>query len=103
MHPIKIPQTNHTFTRPESMTEEECFDMPVVAGRREDGWPEIISVWQLTPEEIEHISKTGKIYLGVVAAGIPPMWLSVVEPTFPVMPEPESKVVGFNSGDIIKN
>lgn len=103
MRPIKVPETNHTFTRPSTMTEDECFDMPVIAGKRDDGYPEIVSVWELTDEEIEHICKTKRLYHGTLGAGIPPMWISVFQPKFPVMPETKGNVIGMNRQDIINN
>ena len=58
MKPIETETTNAVYTL------EGCNDLPVTKYTNVDNKEEgVESCWQLTPEEIETVTKTGKIYL----------------------------------------
>jgi hypothetical protein len=38
-------------------------------------WPQVISCWEVSPEEFEEIKRTRKIWLRVVGEGMPPVSL----------------------------
>lgn len=78
--PTDFPQANFTFTTPVNMTKEQCGDLPVYKGIDTHGSPIIISCWQLSPEELEAIKTTGKVYLTVVGEGTPPIGIQVLPP-----------------------
>ena len=75
MEPIKFNGQNMTFTKPKNMSEEECGDLPVFSNGNQ-----IISCWKLSREEIEHVTNTGRIYLGVMGVAQPPVYLTTFEP-----------------------
>lgn len=56
---------------------EGCHDLPVTkyinANNGEEG---IESVWELTPDEIKQIQETGKVYLYIQGAAVPPVLLT---------------------------
>lgn len=70
MKPIQTPQTNITFKG------EGCADLPAMACHDNEGNNYIISVWELTQEELEIINKTGLVYLSVMGTQTPPVFLS---------------------------
>jgi hypothetical protein len=52
---------------------ENCVGLPCTVMPCENGIPYWESCWQLTPEEIEQIAATGRVYIGVLAIGHPPI------------------------------
>lgn len=80
MQPIKFPQQNFVFTKPEGWTEEECKDLPAYKGKDGNGLPVIISKWGLTTEEIAKINETGAVYLIIVGDITPPASLHIDSP-----------------------
>lgn len=48
------------------------YILPVHAGSASEGLPQIISCWKLTPEEVQEVVKTGKVWLRVLG-GHPPV------------------------------
>lgn len=68
--PTKFPEANLLLVKPESMTDEECTNLPVHKG---DG--QLISCWQLSEEEIAEVALTGKIFASVFGEVAPPIWV----------------------------
>lgn len=89
MHPKQFPESNQTFTLP----EDACLDRPDRGELPVCIDPEskqIVSCWQLSPEEIEVVKNTGEIWLGMIGMQ-PPVWLSVERPfAQPEMPDEEA-------------
>jgi len=83
MIPIEFEQCNFTFTKPEGMTDEECFSLPVFKGKDAAGYPVIISCWKFSKEDLEEIQRTGCVYLTICSQGMPPVSLQT-EPPFSV-------------------
>jgi hypothetical protein len=82
---IDFPERNHVYGKPESMTDEECYDLPVWRGPASieasgNTVPVIISKWQLSKEDIEEILKTGIIWLKITGGLQPPVELSADYP-----------------------
>lgn len=73
MEAVQFEQSNFVFKRPPDMTEEQCGDLSVFRGKNEGGMPVIISCWQPTPEELEEINRTGKVWLSICGTGMPPV------------------------------
>lgn len=73
MNPIKFPESNFTFTKPEDMTDEQCSSLAVCKATDSEGKPVIISCWQLTPEDMVKIQETGVVWLTIVGHGMPPV------------------------------
>lgn len=53
-------------------TLEGCNDLPATRFRTENGQVGIETCWELEPGELEQIQKTGKIYLYIMGAAVPP-------------------------------
>ena len=77
MKPIETETTNAVYTL------EGCNDLPVTKYTNVDNKEEgVESCWQLTPEEIETVTKTGKIYLYIQGQVIPPVLLTTESMVF---------------------
>lgn len=83
MLPISFKEANFTFTKPESMTDEQCSDLCVFKGHTDDSTPIIISKWQPSKEDIEAINRGEGIYLVIVGEGMPPVELFTDYPFVP--------------------
>lgn len=58
-------------------------DMPVavcVVEGYDKKIPFILSKWKLTPEELEHVKRTGEIWISIMGAGMPPIMPLVEDP-----------------------
>lgn len=55
---------------------DDIGDLPVTR-HNFDGYNSYESCYELSPEEIEYISRTGKIYLNVIGSGYPPTCISL--------------------------
>ena len=75
MKPIKFKQQNITYTKPKSMTDEECGSLP--ACKHENG---IVSCWKMTLRERLKVLFTGIVWLGVASHVQPPVWFLVDKP-----------------------
>lgn len=80
MLPVEFKEMNFTFSKPSSMTDEECAPLHVWKGNDDAGYPVIISCWQLCKEDLEEIAKTGRMYLIIHGQGMPPVSLHVETP-----------------------
>lgn len=75
---VNFSEQNFVFKHPESMTEEECGDLPCHV-KMEEGLPIITSCWKLTPEEIDEIIRTGVVWLSCYSLQ-PPVYVSGTSP-----------------------
>ena len=73
-------EANFTFSKPESMTDEECLPLRVFKGKDSLGTPVIISKWSLSREDIDEINKTGCVYLTICSNGMPPVSIQTETP-----------------------
>ncbi|HXS55739.1 MAG TPA: hypothetical protein VN726_06420 [Hanamia sp.] len=80
MLPKDFKEANFTFTKPQSMTDEQCDSLRVFKGKYPDGVPCIISKWQPNKEDIEAINNGEAIYLSIVGEGMPPVILFTENP-----------------------
>lgn len=71
MKPVETSTCNAVYTL------EGCNDLPVTkyinANNGEEG---VESVWELTPDEIKQVQETGKVYLYIQGAAVPPVLLT---------------------------
>ncbi|HBR31937.1 MAG TPA: hypothetical protein DD733_07625 [Clostridiales bacterium] len=72
MQPTKFKEQNITFTKPASMTDEQCSSLPAYRDDRE-----IISCWKMTWKERIKVLFIGKIWFSVYGTSQPPICLSV--------------------------
>jgi hypothetical protein len=75
MKAISFKQQNITFTKPASMTDEECGSLP--AFRDDD---QIISCWQMSLKDRLRAICLGRIWLGIHGGSQPPVWISMHSP-----------------------
>lgn len=80
MVPCSFEESNHVFAKPANMTHDECEPLSVCFTQFDDGNPVIISCWKITAEEIEEFQRTGRIWLYIYGAGMPPVALSANNP-----------------------
>jgi hypothetical protein len=80
MIPTSFDESNHVLDKPKDMAREQCDALSVFVGQTQDGLPVVISCWKLTKEELEQINKTGRVWLWVYGAGMPPVSLTVENP-----------------------
>lgn len=74
MSPIEFPEQNTVFAK------DQPEYLPLPAHVTTDG--QVITLWEMTPEEREYFLKTGRIYLRVLTFGqrLQPVSLSVNYP-----------------------
>lgn len=77
---IDFKEANFTFVKPPSMTDEQCYPLQVFRGVDANGFPVIVSKWQLNAEELKLIQETGVMYLIVTGEQTPPVSLHVETP-----------------------
>lgn len=81
MVPCSFDESNHVLGAPRSMAHDECEPLSVcLAKQSNSGQDVVISCWKFTPEELEQVQKTGRIWLGVFGETMPPVWLTGVSP-----------------------
>lgn len=80
MNPINFEQSNRTYVKPESMTDEQCGSLPVFVGVDTEQFPFILSKWELSDEELDQINETKAVWLNVVSTEMPPVALFVQNP-----------------------
>lgn len=78
MTPIKFKEVNRTLLKPISMTDEECYSLPVFT----DG-SSCVSRWKLSWKERLSILLFGKIWLVVISGKTqPPVYLDCSRTVF---------------------
>ena len=82
---VPFPQANATLgaPTPEDDAAGTVYALPVHRYRDLDGCPNVISKWELTPEELEEVQRTGAVWFGCWGATHPPMWISGHDPFAP--------------------
>lgn len=80
MHPSSFDEANEILGPPVGMTEDECGSLSVFRGLDVDGTPLVISCWRPTPEEVEELRRTGRLWLLVCGTRMPPVSLATKNP-----------------------
>lgn len=84
MNGISFPQQTTVYGKPPGWKDEDCYGLPVNQGFYLDSQgkkqPLLTSCWLFSPEELEKLSKTGKLYLSIVGFGMQPVSMSVDNP-----------------------
>lgn len=73
MKPVKTETTNLILKGPD---DSNVIDLPATRIVYGDGQVGIESCWELSPEELEEVKRTGKIYFICIGATHPPICLS---------------------------
>ena len=82
--PTDFHGSNAVLDRPPTMTDDECEAINVFLGTNENGLPAVVSCWKVTMEELEEINKTGRIWLVIMGATMPPSAITGIRPLPPV-------------------
>lgn len=76
MKPVEFDEQNGNLVKPTSMTDEECGSLPCFR----DG-TSVVSMWELTEDELKQIQKTKCIYVTVISGeSSPPIRPDVFSP-----------------------
>lgn len=73
-------ESNHVLGRPVDMTDDECDPLSVAIVQFADGIPGVVSCWKLTQDEVDEFTRTGRIWLTVLGATMPPVSVSAINP-----------------------
>jgi hypothetical protein len=80
--PISFDESNDVLNPPHGWTSEQCEVVSICRAVASGGIPLIISCWKLSREELDELSKTGRVWLTVVGTSMPPVILSGIKPNF---------------------
>ena len=87
MFPASFHESNGYLGKPPDMTHDECDALSVWRGDvTVDGGgavPAVVSCWKLTPDELEEVNRTGRVWLYVVGRTMPPVMMAGNKPEFP--------------------
>lgn len=72
MHPVDFAGSNITLTKPDGMTDEQCFSLKALRYQTEAGIPYHITAWQPNKEDVEAIKNGQPIFLQIMGVGYPP-------------------------------
>lgn len=78
-------ESNGCLGAPQGMTPEEVETLSIWRGTirfegMEVGVPAVVSCWKPTPEELEEIKKTGRVWLVIMGISMPPACLMGTNP-----------------------
>jgi hypothetical protein len=79
MMPIDFKEANKTFTKPATMSDEECIEIRAYVDVDDFGYDFILTCWQPSKEDIEDINAGSPVYLKVSGKGMPPVCLFTLE------------------------
>jgi hypothetical protein len=80
MNPMRFERSNTVMRRPESMTEEQCFDVHAFIGQDIDGMPVVITKWQPTAEERTRLALGEPVWLHIIGHTMPPVAITMDDP-----------------------
>lgn len=72
MRAIHFKEANKIYTKPEGMTDEECYSISAYEGKFDDGTPFVVTVWQPSKEDIDAINAGRPVCLRFIGGGLPP-------------------------------
>ena len=71
MKPVRTDKTNTT------LKGEGCEDLPAMKCQHADGSSAWVTAWKLSEDDLAVLQETGIIYLRVLGAGHPPVWIDI--------------------------
>lgn len=81
MRCIDFPEANTHFSKPENMTDGECYPVSAYVGKDDNGHSFINTCWVPNKEDIEAILAGRPIVLSIFASGLPPISLFTFDET----------------------
>jgi hypothetical protein len=89
MVPTSFDEENLVLDGPPDMSADECAMLSVWRGFLGDGNPVVISCWKPTKEELDEITRTGRVWLLVWGTTMPPVHLTGEKPFDPTPTPPQ--------------
>lgn len=80
MVPASFDESNAVLGRPANMGTDECECLSVLRTETSEGTPVVVSCWKCTPEELEEIKRTGRVWLVIYGVTMPPAALCGAKP-----------------------
>ncbi len=80
MVPCSFEESDCVMSAPPGM-EEAVDPLSVVMGTME-GVPMVVSCWKPTREELDEITRTGRVWLMILGDTMPPVYLQGYKPNF---------------------
>jgi hypothetical protein len=86
---VSFPEANAQLCAPtpEDAAAGTVYGLPVHRWKDLDGNPQVLSKWELTPEEIEEVKRTGVVWFNCWGVTHAPMWISGHHPFVTAKPE----------------
>lgn len=78
--PADFDGSNTVLGKPREMSHEQCAALSVLRALNDEGNPVVISCWKVTQTELDEINRTGRIWLTVHGATMPPVCVSGEKP-----------------------
>lgn len=79
--PVSFIESNHVLVgTPEDRAAGTVIDLPIHRHQDLDGNQHVMSCWRLTPEELEEVKKTGKIWFQCWGTTHPPIYIGGKRP-----------------------
>lgn len=78
--PSSFEESNGVLNVPAGMSEDDCTPLSVCHATGPGGMPMVVSLWKFTAEELEEVKRTGRVWLGIVGATMPPAFVSGFKP-----------------------
>lgn len=73
--PASFDESNAVLGAPNVELADEVLCLSILRTKTENGTPVIVSCWKFTAEEMEEISRTGRVWLVVAGHTMPPCLL----------------------------
>lgn len=73
-------QANTVMDTPKDVSPDLVEPIRACRGQYENGTPFVITCWKPTRDELDEIQKTGRVWLTILGAGMPPVYLSGKSP-----------------------
>jgi hypothetical protein len=86
---ISFPESNAVLgaPTPEDAAAGTVYALPIHRYRDLDNQPQVLSKWELTPEELAEVKRTGVVWFSCWGTTHPPMWISGHDPFVRTKPE----------------
>jgi hypothetical protein len=80
MVPSGFEESNTVLSKPDDMLHDDCECLSVLRTKDASGVPVVVSCWKPTQEEIDEITRTGRVWLVVLGHTMPPVSLCGQKP-----------------------
>lgn len=71
--PASFAESNAVLSRPEAVREGDCTPLSILRTETDGGIPCVISCFKVTQEELDEITRTGRIWISIMGHTMPPI------------------------------